>query len=164
MKYKILMPALLLVLIVAGWRWFAANTAPDVAFVSLNSGQGETVALRSLRGHPVLVSFWASDCPACLQEMPDFSALHRDYAARGFHLIAVAMRYDPPNRVLELAKQLPYVVTLDPTGAIAEAFGPVQLVPESFLIAPDGRIVLHTLGRLEASTVRPILDRLLGES
>lgn len=160
MQYKFIFPALLLAVIAAGvgGRWLARPTAPDVEFVNL---KGERIPLRDLRGHPVLVSFWASDCPACLAEMPDLSALHRDYAARGLRVVAVAMRYDPPIRVVESAKPLPYAVALDPLGKIAEAFGPVRLVPDNFLIAPDGRIALHKLGRLHAGELRAPIERML---
>jgi peroxiredoxin len=138
------------------------EAAPDVEFTTL---KGERIRLRDLRGHPVLVAFWASDCRGCIEEMPDLSSLYRNYSARGFQLIAVAMPYDPPNRVLGLteARQLPYKVALDPLGRITEAFGRVQLVPNSFLIAPDGRIALHSLGRIRAEELRVHIERMLGE-
>jgi peroxiredoxin len=166
MKNKMARIALLVVLIAAaviGFRWTSEQTAPDVEFTTL---KGERIRLRDLRGHPVLVTFWASDCRGCIEEMPDLSSLHRDYAGRGFQLVAVAMRYDPPNRVVALAeaKPLSYPVALDPLGHIAEAFGRVQLVPNSFLIAPDGRIALHHLGRIRAEDLRAPIERMLGET
>jgi peroxiredoxin len=156
-----LLMAVLVVLVVV--LRMSGEAAPEVEFATI---KGERIKLRDLRGHPVLVAFWASDCRACLEEMPDLAALYRDYSARGFQLIAVAMPYDPPNRVLAMAeaRQLPYKVALDPLGALTQAFGGVQLVPDSFLIGPDGRIALHRLGRLRAEDLRPRLERLLGES
>lgn len=141
----------------------SGDAAPEVEFTTL---RGERIPLKGLRGHPVLVAFWASDCRGCIEEMPDLSALYRDYSARGFHLIAVAMPYDPPNRVVAMveARQLPYKVALDPLGALTQAFGGVQLVPNSFLVGPDGRIVLHSLGRLRSEELRPHIERMLGES
>jgi peroxiredoxin len=166
MKGKALWVALL-VAAVAGviglLRMSGDDMAPDVQFTTL---KGERINLNDLRGHPVLVAFWASDCRGCIEEMPDLSALHRDYSARGFQLIAVAMPYDPPSRVVALAevRRLPYKVALDPLGLLTGAFGGVQLVPNSFLIAPDGRIALHTLGRIRAGELRTHIERMLGEN
>ncbi|MGZ8249177.1 MAG: TlpA family protein disulfide reductase [Methylomagnum sp.] len=147
---------------VGGW-WLTRDRAPNVEFTTL---KGERIRLRDWRGQPVLVAFWASDCRACLEEMPDLAALHRDYGPRGLRVITVAMPYDPPNRVVALAegRQLPYNVALDPLGRLIEAFGRVELVPNSFLIAPDGRIVLHGLGRIHAAELGAQIERLLGEN
>jgi peroxiredoxin len=136
------------------------DPAPEVEFVTL---EGEHVRLSELRGHPVLVTFWASDCRSCLQEIPDLAMLYRDYSAHGFETVAVAMAYDPPNRVVEAVKksQVPYKVALDPLGRIAAAFGHVQQVPSSFLIAPNGRIALRKLGRIQAEELRVPVERML---
>jgi peroxiredoxin len=145
---------------VAAGRWLAAGISPEVEFVSL---KGERVRLGDLRGHPVLVSFWATDCKACVEELPDLAALHRDYSERGFKLIAVAMQWDPPSWVVRMTRdaELPYTVALDPLGEIAGAFGEVRLVPNSFLIGPDGRVIRHRLGRISAPELRALIESLL---
>ena len=60
-------------------------------------------------------------------------------------MIAVAMYYDPPNHVVDMtkAKQLPYDVALDLKSELAQAFGDVMFTPSTFLIAPDGSVVLQ---------------------
>jgi peroxiredoxin len=155
--------AILAAMAVIGLRGFFGNTAPDVEFTTL---KGERIRLRELRGHPVLVTFWASDCRACIEEMPDLADLHRQFAERGFKLISVAMAYDLPNRVLAMAEErhLPYPVALDPLGRIAAAFERVSLVPNSFLIAPDGRVALHALGRVSADELRERVRQMLPEA
>jgi peroxiredoxin len=138
-----------------------APVAPDTVFTSI---KGERLRLGDLRGSPVLVSFWASDCVGCIEEIPDLEKLHGDFAARGLRVITVAMPYDPPNRVVELTRGrgTPYPVALDPDGRITQAFG-VKLVPNSFLIGPDGRVARHLLGRLRADDVRQDIERMLGK-
>lgn len=144
------------------YRWDFRQNAPDAEFVTIT---GERILLRELRGHPVLVTFWASDCRACLEEIPELVALYREFSERGFKLISVVMSYDIPSRVLSLAraKQLPYPIVLDPRGHFAETFNRVQLVPNSFLIAPDGHIVMHQLGRIDARNLRERVEQLFGE-
>lgn len=124
--------------------------AATTAFTTLD---GERLTLAGLQGRPLLVTFWASDCPACLAEIPDLAGLHARYAAAGLTIIAVAMPYDPPNRVQQLARerQLPYRVALDPGAELTAAFGNVRLTPTTFLIDRGGRVVLQTTGRFDAA-------------
>ncbi len=156
----------LFILTVAGlslWLWLTPSGlkwAPDVTFTTL---QGERLHLDALRGRPVLVTFWATTCPGCLQEMPHLVELYEALGSSRVELIGVAMSYDPPNRVLELAteRQLPYPVALDLDGALAAAFGDVMLTPTSFLIDPEGRIVRHSIGEMDMSELRQDIENLL---
>jgi peroxiredoxin len=133
------------------------KAAPDAVFKTIS---GETISLAALHGKPVLVTFWATDCGSCLQEIPDLIALHRQYSPEGLTIIAVAMSYDPPNRVLEMTneKQLPYAVALDPIAEHALAFGNVQFTPTSFLLDRQGGVVMQKTGRFDLAEVREMLD------
>ena len=113
--------------------WSAEPAAPGVTFVSI---KGEKITTESLRGRVVLVNFWATDCVTCVKEMPDITATYNKYRGQGFETIAVAMRHDPPNYVLNFVEKnkLPFTVTLDPMGELAKAFGEVKLTPTTFVI------------------------------
>ncbi len=138
-------------------------TPPKVPDLTLSVIDGRRIRLTALQGQPVLVSFWASDCRACLEEMPALQALYTEFAPQGLHLLAVAMPYDPPSRVLSLARerQIPYPVILDPDGAVTRAFGSVSLIPRHFLIDAKGRIRQDILGKIDPATLRPLLLTLL---
>ena len=73
------------------------------------------------------------------------------------------MPYDPPNRVIAVsqAKQIPYPIALDVRGEAAKAFGDVRLIPASFLIAPDGRVIHRKTGELELDELRTLLADML---
>jgi len=135
------------------------TVAPAAVFKTL---KGETIAMTDLKGKPVLITFWATDCSSCLQEIPDLIALHQQYSPLGLTIIAVAMPYDPPNHVLELstAKQLPYAIALDPTAQHTQAFGNVQFTPTSFLIDRDGKVAMQHTGRFKLAEVQALLDNL----
>lgn len=137
-----------------------AIRAPEVLFKDIT---GQTVALSDLRGEPVLVTFWATTCSICIHEFPDLIRLYQEFAPEGFRLIAVAMFYDPPNRVVATERhwRFPYPVILDLKAELANAFGSVSQIPASFLIAPDGSIVLHHLGRIEFQKLRPVIREML---
>ena len=94
--------------------------------------------LRSLRGKPVLVSFWASTCPRCLDEIPHLIELYEELAPRGFEIIAIAMAYDPPNRVIAFiqARYGDYVLLKPPLNARTYAlwFAPIGFLLSAVVI------------------------------
>lgn len=144
------------------YQMIALGQPPDVTF---RTTAGNQLSLRELKGSPVLVTFWASDCRSCLQEMPTMEALYRRYSGRGLKIIGVAMNYDIPSRVMDLVRsgRITYPVAFDLSAELAKAFGNVSLVPNSFLIAPDGRIVFHKLGLLDMAVLDAQIEKMLLE-
>lgn len=132
--------------------------APALSFTYLD---GRTVSLASLRGRPVLVTFWATTCPICRRELPELAQMYRDLEPRGLEVIGVAMPYDPPNHVLEVSKgeRIPFPVALDIEGRAVQAFGGVRGTPTRFLIDADGNIVLRRTGAMPIADLKErILD------
>jgi peroxiredoxin len=142
--------------------WMARPAAPAVTFVTL---QGEKIGSADLRGKVVLVNFWATDCVTCVKEMPDLTATYRKYRDRGFETIAVAMRHDPPNFVINFAEKnaLPFKVALDPMGELARAFGEVKVTPTTFVIDKRGRLVTRILGEPDFARLHALIEQKLGE-
>ena len=140
-----------------------AAPAPDVTFRTIT---GKKIELKSFRNQPVIVTFWATDCPACIKEIPHLIELYRQYHPQGLEIIAVAMYYDPPSHIVAMSrdKQLPYHVALDLKSEHAKAFGDVRLTPTSFLIAPDGQIVLHKTGVFDLTDMKRRIETLLNET
>ena len=123
----------------------SSSEAPDSTFTTIT---GKKITLKQLRGKPVIVTFWATDCPSCIKEIPYLINFYRQYHDLGLEIIAIAMIYDPPSRVVAMsqAKQIPYDVVLDLKSEHAQAFGPVQFTPSTFLISPPGTIVMKKIG------------------
>ena len=138
------------------------NPAPETTFSMIT---GKKIALHELRGKPVIVTFWATDCASCIKEIPHFIELYQRYHGKGLEIIAVAMSYDPPNHVLEMSRalQLPYDVALDMQAENAQAFGNVMVTPTTFLIAPDGSIVLQKTGLLDLTEIKTQLSTFFKE-
>ena len=148
---------------IAGYRArFSTSPAPGVTFTSL---KGERVATGDLRGHVVLVNFWATDCVICVKEMPRMVTTYRKYQPQGFEFIAVAMRHDPPNYVINYTEKnaLPFRVALDPLGEIATAFGNVQLTPTTIVIDKRGNIVARILGEPDFAKLEALIEKKLAE-
>ncbi|MGD0960591.1 MAG: TlpA disulfide reductase family protein [Methylomonas sp.] len=138
---------------IAGCGPFGASAAPDAVFKTIG---GESISVADLRGKPALITFWASNCPACLREMPDLIDLYRRYGGSKLNIVAVAMYYDPPNQVLNVVheKRIPYAVALDPFNELGKAFGNVELTPTTFLLDKSGRIVKRTNSPIELAALQ----------
>jgi peroxiredoxin len=149
----------LLFFFIFGWQ----APAPQVTFVSL---KGERIAAGDLKGKVVLVNFWATDCAICIKEMPDMVRIYERYRGRGLEFIAVAMKHDPPNYVLNYAEKnrLPFKVALDPMGELAKAFGDVKLTPTTFVIDRRGNIVTRIQGEPDFAKLSALLEEKLKET
>jgi len=99
------------------------NTARDVPSITIQDLNGHSIAIKELRGKPVLINFWATSCPGCIREMPNWVDIHRKYHDRGLTIVAVAMSYDTLDFVKAFvsARHLPFTVVFDTDGAVAKA-------------------------------------------
>lgn len=151
------------VVVAAGLVWLApwqSERAPDVRLETLD---GERFALADLRGQPTIVTFWATTCTSCVEEIPHLKELYETFHPRGFEIIAVAMAYDPPEQVRAMAEErdLPYRIVLDREGSIARAFGDIRLTPTTFVLGPDGEILQRRLGMLDMERLRDRLEAMV---
>ncbi len=157
------------VLGVAAWLVLASapQPAPQVKFATL---KGELISTSDLRGKVTLINFWATSCAPCVKELPGIAETWKKYNAQGFEVIAVAMEYDPSLYVKNFTErnQLPFKVALDARGEIAREFGKVsgevRVVPTSFVIDKQGRIIKSYLGELDFVKFRALLEAALKEA
>lgn len=143
--------------------WFmpaGLREAPPLVGQTLD---GRTLTLEQLRGKPVLVTFWATTCPSCVEEIPHLTELYRELNPKGLEIIGVAMAYDPPEQVRAMVRQrqIPYPIVLDSEERIAREFDNVQLTPTSVLVSPEGRIVQYRLGLLDMPELRNTIAGML---
>jgi len=141
-------------------NWSTTIPAPDVTFTTI---EGKKIELSKLKGKPVIVTFWATDCAGCIEEIPHLVEIYNQFHPQGLEIIAVAMYYDPPNHVVDItqAKQIPYDVALDLKAEHAFAFGQVELIPNTFLISPAGEIIMQHTGVLDISNMKQQIEQLI---
>ena len=139
------------------------SAAPESTFVLLD-GSSRTTA--DLKGKVTLVNFWATSCTTCVAEMPRIIATYDKYQARGYDTLAVAMRYDPPSYVVNYAqtRKLPFKVAIDNTGAVAKAWGDVQLTPTTYVVNKRGDIVKRYVGEPDFAELHRLIEQLLAEA
>jgi peroxiredoxin len=134
--------------------------APQVTYISI---KGDKIGPEQLRGKVVMVNFWATSCVSCVREMPQMVETYNKFKAQGLEFVAVAMKYDPPNYVINFTetRQLPFTVALDSGGDIAKSFGDVSLTPTTFLIDKEGRIIKRYVGEPDFAALHKLLDKTL---
>lgn len=140
----------------AGWNRPVAPA--DVNFIGVH---GDRFAMSSLKGKVVLVNFWATSCMVCVSEMPKMVQTYEKYRDQGLETVAVAMAYDPPDRVFAYAQQnkLPFRVTLDIFGKAMQAFGGIRGTPTIFLVDRRGKIVQRFEGEPDFGKLGILIER-----
>ena len=135
-----------------------ADLAPDFALSRIDGHPGQ-VRLSSLRGHPVLLDFWATWCPPCLALMPTLHDLYRDWQPRGVEFVGI--NSDGPAGTVDDVREFvahnkfPYPVVIDDRNA-GGTYG-VSSIPYIVIVGRDGKIVRVFIGAVG----REQLDRAL---
>ena len=121
----------------------AATDTKVVGNFSLRDLRGKRIQLRDFENKVVLLSFWASWCKPCHQELPVLQNIWQRHRARGFELVSIAV--DPPDTESEVRQmtrryRYEFPVLLDPETDVANRFNPTMDLPYSVLIDREGRI------------------------
>jgi peroxiredoxin len=124
---------------------------PSAGDFVLASTTGEAYRLKDLRGQWVLVSFWATWCSPCIEEMPAMERLYQAMAGEGLEILAV---HTGPggDKVEEFLEQVPvsFPVLLDEDLSLG-GWG-VMALPTAVLVDPAGHRVYRALGPREWDT------------
>ncbi len=126
---------------------------------TLTDSRGKVHKLSEYKGKWVLVNFWATWCPPCLEEIPDLVALHENKKNK-LVVIGVAMDYRDPKEVLTFAEQqmISYPIVLGDSHSVAEV-GPVRGLPTTYLFDPQGKVVAYNVGALTRAAVESYISK-----
>jgi len=141
---------------VALWRWrLAEPPLPDALAefwaTTLETPDGRPMPLASFRGQPVLVNFWATWCPPCVEELPLLDAFHRQQQARGWQVLGLAV--DQPSAVRRWLERSPLSFPVLMAGLqgteMSKALGNTSGgLPFSVLLDREGQVLERKLGQL----------------
>jgi peroxiredoxin len=125
------------------------QTGPTPDF-QLPDAKGGSVSLSAQRGHPVLLNFWATWCPPCVDEVPSLEDLARKLDGTDLRLLAVSVDDDWGAIRRFFPKGSAIGVLLDTSHDIPKKFG-TEKFPESFLIDAAGRVRYYFINKRDWS-------------
>jgi thiol-disulfide isomerase/thioredoxin len=130
------------------------NLAATADAFELTDSKGYSHKLSQYKGKWVLVNYWATWCPPCLQEIPDLAALHNN-KKNNLVVLGVAMDYQDPRQVISFAREqaIPYPIILGNERS-TEQVGPVRGLPTTYLYNPQGKQVAYNVGALTREAVQ----------
>lgn len=137
---------------------------PAPAFV-VRGLDGAEVSSEAFRGKTVLLDFWATWCPPCIDDLPKLTALHERYREDGVVVLSVSIDEGDgaARKVRRMVKRRDarHPVYLDATDTSAWASYLVRVVPTQFLIDAEGRIVAQWSGKSDLDEVAAEIDGLI---
>lgn len=136
-------------------------TGPDLPPFTLADLEGGLHRLSDYRGQVVLVNFWATWCPPCVEEMPSMQQLKERLADEPFAILAVNMAETEGDIQTFLRKvQVDFPLLMDKEGEVVKAWR-VFAFPTSFVLDSDGRIRYALYGALEWDAPE-VVERIAG--
>jgi peroxiredoxin len=110
---------------------------------------GRSTRLSDLRGKVVVLNFWATWCPPCVEEMPALNRLHKQISARGGLVLGISVDDNAQAYEQFLREhQIEFPTYRDPAKEISSAYG-TFMYPETYIIDPHGRIARKVIGPRE---------------
>lgn len=133
--------------------------APDFTLRDLH---GNPVRLSSFRGKGVVLNFWATWCAPCRREIPWFIQLQKQYGPRGLQVIGISMDDGGSKAVEQFAEKngMDYPILLD-DGHVSSQYGAGEILPTTYYISRDGRVLAFVKGVLGKDQVEANIEETL---
>jgi len=138
------------------------GNAPDFTLAKLGGGQ---FTLSSLEGKVIIVNFWATYCPPCRQEIPDFVDLYEKYREDGLEIVGVSLDRGGESAVAAFVEILHVNYTIVFGGQeVVEKYRGIEYIPTTFVIDRDGNIAKKYVGFKSKEVFEAEVKKLLAQN
>jgi len=122
----------------------SGDRAPEFRLQKSDAG---SVSLADLRGKVVMVHFWATWCPPCVEELPTLDKLHNSTLGKDFEMLAVSVDEGGAGAVAPFIQKngLNLPVLFDPGGEVARLYGTYKF-PETYILDRAGVVRYKAIG------------------
>jgi peroxiredoxin len=131
---------------------------------SVKDLDGKTIAMSDLKGKIILINFWATWCPPCRAEIPDFVDFYNRAKAQGVEIIGLSVDEKTADQLKPFVQKykMTYPIALA-TAKIIRDFQPGEFIPTTFLIDRKGIIRDKQVGAVDKATLDKWLAKLSAE-
>lgn len=136
------------------WAGMAAAN-PDFALVDLD---GREHRLADYRGKWVVINYWATWCPPCLEEIPELVAFHDKHKDSDAVVLGVSMEKVAVEKLRQFVDENFVSYPVLPGSPNMDTVGPVRGLPTTYLVAPDGRLVARQVGGVTAAGIETFMN------
>lgn len=150
----------------AGFAWWRSGKPDDRAKPEIGAGQsglgqfwalelptpsGQNIALASLKGRPLLLNFWATWCPPCVEELPLIDRFYQENAAKGWQVLGLAV--DQPAPVKAFLSKSPVTFPIAMSGLagveLSKSLGNLSGgLPFTVVIGSQGDVLHRKMGQV----------------
>jgi peroxiredoxin len=131
---------------------------------SLPDLSGKQHSIKEWQGKVLVINFWATWCPPCLKEMPEFEAMQNEFSDKGLQFVGIALDDLEPIKEFIASKKITYPILLgeDQGTKLAHDLGNiVNTVPFTVIVDKKGLVTKSHMGELSREqlleTVTPLL-------
>ena len=137
-----------------------SQKAPDFTLLDL---QDKTVSLSDFKDKVVMINFFATYCPPCRMEIPDFVKLQTKYEKEGFTVIGITVDDNPTVLLPPFMKRLGinYPV-LQATNRVLQDYRNVYALPRTFILDRKHHIIRDFTGMVSEEEIEPVIKEALG--
>ena len=132
------------------------GVAPAAGNFTLTDAEGKSHSLAAYRGQWVIVNFWATWCPPCLEEIPDLVAIKE--SRTDVEVIGIAMEFQDATQVVQFADGMfvNYPIVLGDR-AISRSIGQVDGLPTTFIYDPQGKLAQRHVGKITRKQIERLI-------
>ncbi len=137
----------------------SGNVSSSDSNFTLTDLEGNPVSLSDFKGNIVVLNFWATWCPPCIAEIPDFVKVFNDFKDKDVQFIGVSNEDISTLKSFAADYDINYPILIDDKNIMA-IWG-IRAIPTTFVFDRDGQIVFKNVGMMTGEQIRNVIENIL---